>query len=309
MKKRTASVLCLVFALFFSACSGQTVSSQAASSAPAPKSSSAAVPDGPVGNLTWTNSGIKDGPADGPGYSVYSNVGYNKASAVVCLSTAKTNLSRKSDGKAINAYAFLGVDVYRGGAQWTNCMDAGLLRSGNDGKWHACSNRYMVDPDDSKWWESTVSLDETHDYRLVLDSSKKDEEVTLQVIDVTDKDKTVDSKTFQLYYTKADGSTTSYYDCISMAFPPDICRDTKGAASDNYEEVLKYNTNQGLYFKNAVLKNATLYSSSGSRPWNAECTKDRFLWPTKETSVDYPCITLQSVKKDYEETVNIDLNH
>jgi hypothetical protein len=309
LKKHTAAALCMTLALFFSACSTQTNTTQAASETPASAAASSAIPAGPATNLTWKNSGIKAGPSDGPGYSVYSNVGFNKASAVVCLSQAKTNLSRKSDGKAINAYAFLGIDVYRNGTQWTNCMDAGLLRSGNDGKWHACSNRYMVDPDDNKWWESDVSLDETHDYKLVLDSSQKNEEVTLQVIDVTDGNKTVDSKTFQLYYTKADGSTTSYYSCISMAFPPDICKDTKGMDSDDYEEVLKYNTNEGLYFRNAILKDATLYNASGSMAWSASCTKDRFLWPTKSNTIEYPCITLTETKQDYEEIVNIDLNH
>lgn len=307
MKKRIPVVFCLIFTLLCTACSGHT-SSSAPKSQTSKSSPSSAVQE-PNSNLNWTNSGIKDGPSDGPGYSVYSNVGYNKASAVICLSQAKTNLSRKSDHKAINAYAFLGVDVYRSGTQWTNCMDAGLTRSGNDGKWHACSNRYMVDPDDNKWWESNVSLKETHDYKLVLDASKKDEEVTLQVIDVTDHNKQVDSKTFQLYYAKANGSTVSFYDCISMAFPPEICKDTKGKDSQDYQEVLKYNTNQGLYFKNAVLKDATLYNASGSHVWNPPCTKDRFLWPTKTNSISYPCITLSSVKKDFEEVVNIDLNH
>lgn len=313
MKKRIFVGLCLVLTLLFSACSSNMSTSSAASKSTASKSTSSATASAVSNgnnNLEWTNSGIKDGPADGPGYSVYSNVGYNKASAVVCLSQAKTNLSRKSNKKAINAYAFLGIDVYRNGTQWANCVDAGLLRSGNDGKWHACANRYMVGPDDNKWWESTVNLDETHDYKLVLDSSKKNEQITLQVIDVTDKNKVVDTKSFEFYYAKADGSTTSYYHCISMAFPPDICYDTKGNADcTEFQEVLKYNTNEGLYFKNIALKEATLYNASGSHSWTQECTKDRFMWPTKANTVTYPCVTLQSVKKDYEEVVNINLNH
>lgn len=317
MKRLLALTLCLIFTFLFTACSGQPSVSSTVSKASASKSTAsaeskteiAAAKDG-ANNLTWMNSGIKAGPEDGPGYSVYSNVGYNKASATVCLSQAKTNLSRKSDKKDINAYAFLGIDVYRGGKEWTNCVDAGLLRSGNNGKWHACANRYMVSPDDNKWWESTVNLNEAHDYKLVLDSSKKDEQITLQIFDVTDHNKLVDSKTFEFYYSKKDGSTTSYYHCISMAFPPEICFDTKGNSNcTEYQEVLKYNTNQGLYFKNAALKNATLYDASGSHSWTQECTKDRFMWPTKLNTVNYACTTLQTVKKDYEEIINIDLNH
>ncbi|MVB10037.1 hypothetical protein CAFE_07080 [Caprobacter fermentans] len=310
MKKLGLASICLAFLLFCTACSGKAgVVSPAENGSQPGTSSSSSAAEVPQDNLHWTNSGIKDGPEDGPGYSVYSKVGYRKASAVFCLSRAKTNLDRKSDGKFINAYAFLGIDVYRGGTQWTNCVDAGLLRSGNGGKWHACANRYLADPDESKWWESSVNLDETHDYRLVLDSSQKDEQITLRVFDVTAGDKMVDSKTLGLYYSKADGSTTSYYDCVSMAFPPDICMDPAGRASTDYAEVLKYNTGEGLYFKNAVLKDAALYDASGSHPWTADRTKDRFLWPTKATGIQYPCITLQSVRKDYEETVNIDLNH
>ncbi len=313
MKKRISVIYFIVLTLLFSGCSSNISTSSASSKSAAPKSTSsttASVMTTANNNLTWTNSGIKDGPSDGPGYSVYSNVGYNKASAIVCLSEAKTNLSRKSDKKAINAYAFLGIDVYRDGKQWANCVDAGLLRSGNDGKWHACANRYMVDPDDNKWWESTVNLDETHDYKLVLDSSKKDEQITLQVIDVTDNNKIVDTKSFEFYYSKADGSTTSYYHCISMAFPPDICCDTEGNAdSTDYEEVLKYNTNEDLYFKNATLKEAILYNASGSHSWVQSCTKDRFMWPNKPTSITYNCVNLTSVKQDYEEVVDINLNH
>lgn len=312
MKKWISILSCFVSILLISACSNTTASSSVSSKGTVSESASSAAVSTANGNnnLTWMNSGIKDGPSDGPGYSVYSNVGYNKASAIVCLSQAKTNLSRKSNKKAINAYAFLGIDAYRNGTEWANCVDAGLLRSGNDGKWHACANRYMVSPDDNKWWESTVNLDETHDYKLVLDSSKKNEQITLQVIDVTDKNKVVETKSFEFYYAKADGSTTSYYHCISMAFPPEICYDTKGNSdSTDYEEVLKYNTNEGLYFKNATLKDATLYKASGSHSWVESCTKDRFMWPAKVNTITYPCVTLKSVKKDCEEVVDLNLNH
>lgn len=286
MKKSIAVFTCFVFLFLFTACSAKGVT-----------------------NLDWKNSGEKAGPSDGPGYTVYSKTGYNKASEIVHLSKIQSNLSRKDNNKGINAYVFLGIDVYRNGTQWQNCVDAGIVRSGNDGKWHACMNRYMADPDESTWWESTVSLDASHDYKLELDSSKKDEEITLSVIDVTDGNKTVETKTVGFYFTKADGSNTSFYQCVSMAFPPDIRYDTKGNAdSSDYEEVLLYNTDQNIYFKNVKVTDLTLYNAAGSYSWTEERTKDRFMWPNQETKIKYPCVSVGSVKKDFEEVVSLNLN-
>jgi hypothetical protein len=66
--------------------------------------------EGMIDSLTYKNNG-KMGDLDGPAFAVYSNIGYNGASATLDLKNA--SLQRVlSDGRYVNAYAFFGIDVY-----------------------------------------------------------------------------------------------------------------------------------------------------------------------------------------------------
>jgi uncharacterized lipoprotein NlpE involved in copper resistance len=284
--KKIALILSILFILCVSGCSNQSVT-----------------------NLTWENSGNKVGDNDGPSYVVYSKKGYNKASVDVAVSKIKTNLVRKSDKKSLNAYAFLGIDVYSKNDQWQNCADAGLVCTGNNGKWHAFANRYMAAPEDNTWWESSINLDAGHDYQIILDSSQNKEQFILTIIDVTDGNKQIESKTFDLYYAKADGSNTAYYQNYAMDFPEDVRKDINQDDTVDWEKITQYNTNEDLYTKNIRISNAKLSNASGSVLWTEDLTQERFMWPDKNNKITYPCTTVDAEKRDYESIINLNMNH
>ncbi|QNK42013.1 hypothetical protein [Caproicibacter fermentans] len=296
--------------LYLSSCSGNSAATE--SLAAASKSVSSGVSSETNGlwtNLTWENNGDKMGDNDGPAYVVYSKEGYNKASQVIKVSRMKVNLVRKSDGKSLNGYAFLGMDVYNGKEnQWVNCIDAGLGFIGSTCKCHACVNRYSVSPDEDQWWESSVELDMTHDYKLVLDASQKDEQVTLTIFDVTEKNRQVDSKTFTLYYAKKDGGNLAVYQDYAMDFPEDVRLDTKKVPSTDWEQITLYNTDEDLYMKNIVGSDLCLYNDSGSRPWTADRTADRYMWPDKTSCISYVTTTVTQIKKDSETKIDLNMN-
>lgn len=284
--KKTQLFFCVLFILCFSGCSNPSLT-----------------------NLTWENSGNKVGDNDGPSYVVYSKKGYSKASVEVAVSGIQTNLVRKSDGKPVNAYAFLGIDVYSKNNQWQNCADAGLVCTGSNGKWHAFVNRYLSAPEEDTWWESSVNLDASHNYEIILDSSQKREQFTLTVVDITDGNKQIESKTFDLYYAEADGGNTAYYQNYAMDFPEEVRKDTNQKDTDDWEQITQYNTNEGLYTKNIRVSNAKLFNASGSVLWTEDLTQERFMWPDKSNRITYPCTTVDAVKRDYESVISLNMNH
>lgn len=309
--KKKALLLGAAGLLLFSGCSGPS----AAQSIP-PAAASAGTSAASAGtqssvwtNLTWANNGNKIGDNDGPAYVVYSKEGYNKASQVIQVSKMEVNLVRKSDGKTLNGYAFIGMDVTHGKTgQWINCIDAGLGFIGSTGKCHACINRYSAPPDEPNWWESSVELDRTHDYKLLLDASQKDEQVTLSVFDVTAGGKQVDSKTFSLYYAKADGSNIAVYQDYAMDYPEDVRYDTGKTLSTDWDQITLYNTDEGMYLKNIIGTDLCLYDASGSHPWTADRTADRFMWPDKTSTVDYVTTTITQIKQDSETRIDLNMN-
>jgi hypothetical protein len=265
-----------------------------------------------VTNLTWVNEGDLTGDTNGPCYSLYSKIGYGKASAVIKLSDVKVNLVRISDKKAASGFIFLGVNVYDKNKQWKTCVDAGIGKSG-DGKWHAIMNRYQPSPgawyDDASWWESSINLNDTHDYQIEVDTSKKDEQFTLNIYDRTDGNKLVDSKTSEVWFSKKDGSNVAIYQESSIGFGDDICKDTNGNDTDDYNKVVMYNTNQNLYLKNVNFEDVILYNSKGSLKWEEKYTRTRWMWPAKVDKMSYAVVQVRSEKKDYERIVDINLNN
>lgn len=260
-------------------------------------------------NLTWINTSTKVGDNDGPAYVVYSNIGYNKAFEVIAISKIQKNFIRRSDKKTVNAYLFLGIDVYDSETkEWKNCADAGLGYIGATGGFHAFVNRFIVEDGDISWWESPVELNPEHDFKIVLDTSKKDGALFLSIIDITDGNKTVDTKEFSMSYVKADGSNTAYYQDYAIDFPDDVCKDTNGNDSKEWDQVVFYNTDEDLYMKNIQVSDAYLYNPSGSYLWTEEYTEDRFLWPYKTRTVDYICTTVNAVHSDYETVIDLDMN-
>lgn len=306
IKKRT--LVFIAAGLFLlSGCSASHTSKSVSSS---PASKQAKAQSNVWTNLTWKNNGDKVGDNDGPAYVVYSKKGYNKASQIIKVSQMKVNLVRKSDKKTLNGYAFIGMDIYNSKTeQWTNCIDAGLGFIGDTGKCHACINRYSAPPDEPNWWESSVNLDLSHDYKLLLDASQKDEQVTLSIFDVTAGGKKVDSKTFSLYYAKADGSNIAVYQDYAMDFPENVRYDTKKKLSTDWEQITLYNTDEGMYMKNIIGSDLHLYNASGDHLWTEDCTADRFMWPDKTNKIPYVTTTVTQLKKDNETKIDLNMNH
>jgi hypothetical protein len=261
-------------------------------------------------NLNWTNP-EREGDADGPAWVVYSNKGYNAAAANLKLSELRANLVRKSDGIAVASYLFLGVNVYDQKGYWINCADAGLCLVGN-GKWHAFINRWEPSEHawyfDSGWWESTINLDKTHNYQLVLQTANEEQKMTLKIIDITANWSIVDTKTVDLKYSQKDGNNTSYYRDLAIDFPPEVCKDKMGKSTDDWDKVVEYNTNENLYVKNIHFYEAYLYNMQGRYQWQDSYTNYRFLWPDNINKVSYACTTVTPINRDYEDRVDLNLN-
>lgn len=261
-------------------------------------------------NLGFKNSGRYQGDNDGPAYVVYSKIGYNKAAYEFCLSQVNCNMSRKSDGKWTNGYIFLGVDVYDEQNQFLNCIDAGFCYAGGSKEWHLFYNLLHTSEKDSfTWYESPVSLDTSHDYKLVLDCSEKDNHATLTILDITDGNKVADRAEFEVLHAKANGSNLSMYQDFAIDFPEDIKKDRQGNPSEDWEEITLYNTEEDIYLKNITICNAVLYSQEGEHVWTKDRTNDEFMWPSVSCpKVDYACTRIVKQTAHSGLVLNLDMN-
>lgn len=261
-------------------------------------------------NLGFKNSGKYKGDNDGPAYVVYSKIGYNKASYEFCLSQVKGNMRRASDGKWTNAYVFLGVDVYDENKTFLNCIDAGFCYAGGTQEWHLFYNLLRTKAENGfTWYESSVSLDESHDYRLVLDCSKQDDLGILSIIDITDGNKEVDHAEFEVFHAKADGSNLSMYQDFAIDFPDDIKKDRQAEPSEDWEEITLYNTDEGIHLNHIVIQNAALFSPNGQHAWTKDRTEDEFMWPSVSCpKVDYACTRIIKQSVHSELVLDLDMN-
>lgn len=266
---------------------------------------------GPAGseildNLTYDNAGRPMGDNDGPAYLVSSKRGYNVCSIDVILSEVDVQIYRRSDNRYIIAYIFLGLDITDANGYWKNNLDAGL-RYDSTGKWHLFHSIVDVSaPNQSKWYESRVGLDPTHDYRLTLDSSRNDGWATLTAYDLTEGGKAVDSVEFQARYAKKDGSNTAFYQDYALDFPEDTKYTTDGVASkSNWPEITLYNTDEGVYMKNLQIVNATL----NGQPWTAAKSDRRVMWPDCNVKkIDYAVVRVSKAAFDTALRLDLDMN-
>ena len=267
-------------------------------------------------NLTFANKGTRAngylmGDLDGPAYCVYSKVGYNKASFEVNLKDIKINLKRKSDSKHVNAYMFLGADVYQNKDKyWANCIDAGLVMSGAGGGWHLFHSIYSVDSSykGNKWYESKVVLNPTHKYRIELDASKNDGEVTLTAYDLTEGGKVADSVTFPLQYAKKNGENVRIYQDFALDYPPNIKLDTAGKPTEDWEEITLYNSDQNIFMKNVRIENVKIYNTEGEFDWTEDHTAERGMWPDKTNKIDYEVVKIKNPVFDSYIWFDFDMN-
>lgn len=261
-------------------------------------------------NLGFTNSGQYQGDNDGPAYVIYSKIGYNKASFEFHMSRIQVNMRRKSDQRWTNSYIFLGVDVYNEKEVFLNCVDAGFCYSGEGKNWHLFYNLLKTNQEIS-WYVSPIVLEETHDYKLILDCSYKEDMATLTIFDITADNKIVDSAEFEVLHAKKDGSNLSMYQDFAIDYPEDIKKDRTGVNfTQDWEEITLYNTNEDLYLNNLVIKEAKLYSPEGEYIWSEGRTKDRFMWPSTQCKkIDYVCTRIREKQMDSELILDLDMNY
>ncbi|MBO4501328.1 MAG: hypothetical protein J5760_03715 [Clostridia bacterium] len=268
-----------------------------------------ALPEGVkvITNLDYNNGRGKMGDCDGPAYCVYSKVGYNKASMDVLISQMKINTVRE-DRRYVNAYMFLGCDIYNG-SYWCNCFDTGFCWSGRDPAWHLFYNIYQpADSEQKGWYESKVRLDPTHDYRLILDTSEKDELATIIIYDLT-KDKEADRTAFRVKSMKCSGTNTAYLMDFALDYPENVKLDTAGNASDDWAEITLYNTDENLYMRNVVVENVKIYSGENEYVWDSARTQNRSLWPDVNIpKIDYPCTMVIADEEYYDYSYRVDLD-
>lgn len=256
-------------------------------------------------NLTHNNNGGKMGDADGPAYCVYSNKGYNCASIDILLSKIDMNLARKSDGEYLTAYLFLGADIFDDNGNFVNCFDAGIGYNIYKKKWVLFFNILEADFHQPRWYTSNTLLDETHDYRLKVDTSKQDGWALVTLEDLTLGGVEVDSAAFETLYSRKDGSNTLYLQDYALDYPDRVKFDTSGNPSNSWSEITLYNTDQNIYLRNVQIVNATL----NGKPWTAEKTRNRSVWPDcTMTWMSYPVVRVSHAAFDTELQIDLDMN-
>ena len=234
---------------------------------------------GKIKTESYKNSG-KMGDTDGPAFAVYSNVGYNGASVELDLSKAEIN-TVLPDNRYINAYSFLGIDVYEG-AYWQNCADAGLCWSGTKGGWHLFYNIYeTLNENTASWYESRKILPKNAKYRLTLKLTE-DNYAVLTVEGITNGFK--DSVKIEIKGAKKDGSNTAFLFNSALDYPPDTKLDSSGKPSEDFAKITLANSDKGLYFRNLHSENGKLYKNGEELKWTEALTAATSIWPDKAIS-------------------------
>lgn len=254
----------------------------------------------------------------GPAYAVYSNKGYNRASIDVELSDVEISMTRRSDGKTLVGYIFLGMNIYHPtGGYWVNCLDAGIGYDGATGEWTIFHFIYDVSAaGQNKWYKSHRALDPTHDYRLILDCSKSSGWVTLTAYDITD-DCVADSVEFQARYALKDGSNVDFLQDYAIDMKDDLLRDAEGnvyntpeTADDisdaGWKGIILYSTNENVYLRNLKITNATL----NDQPWTSDKTRLRGCSPDyQQADIGYDVVKVTQASFDTCCRIDIDLNY
>ncbi len=253
---------------------------------------------------TYANKG-KMSDTDGPAVCIYTSKGCNKARITVDLNSCELSLVR-SDGRHVNAYVFLGIDIFDEYGNWINCIDAGLCKSGAGGKWHIFYNLYDAPEGTYTWYESKIGIDPGV-YILELDSSSKDGYAKIKVL--TEDERTVDHKSFVSIGSKADGSNTSYLQNYALDFPGNLILDTKGNSTKDFVEVVLYNTNQDLFFRNINVFDAKLWYSGQETLWTEKETTSAGIWPDKKCNIGYDTVRLFVTEKFNSMKIDLDMNY
>ena len=256
-------------------------------------------------NLSFTNPG-QMGDADGPAYCVYSQKGYNKAEMNFELSAAEASVAGKR-GALMNGYVFLGATAFNEEGYWVNSCDAGLTYTGENGGWRLFWNTADDGTGNRGWFSGGKTLDDTRNYRITLDCSKKDGWAVVTVTDIDDE-RVVDSAEFRFPGSKADGGNLEMLTDIAVDWASeDTWVDSHGEPTEDWTEVVFACAGQNMYFKNLRIYGCALYGGGLRFDWEPACTDRRGLTPDSGTEVYGKVITVHSVTGDTEYIVDIDL--
>ncbi len=260
-------------------------------------------------NRSYDNAGLKMADNDGPAYVVYGKRGIGKCSMEIDLSALNIQNVRRSDNRTVNAYMFLGADIYEGD-RWINCFDTGFCYSGNPGRWHLFYN--IFDPSESAqgWFESNVTLESSHDFRIELDMLRVNGYAVISLYDITEK-LYADIALFRVKGLDNTGENTSPLMNFALDYPPDVKRGRDGKPSEDWAEITLYNTDEGLKLTNINVRNARVYKDGKGCAWTPKYTDHRGVWPDISYGMfDYDCtkITFGHKITDTDYTVDLDMN-
>ncbi len=283
MRKLLYLALALMIAFSFGACSDPVDTSTASSSSSSSETSADQKEDfmknatATIKTLDYKNTG-RMGDLDGPAFAVYSKIGYKGAS--VTMNVADMEISNVlEDGRHINGYAFLGVDVHDDSGEWINCVDAGLCWSGVNGGWHVFYN--IFDPLDSEkptWYESSVILPKDDIYTMTLELSSDNHAVLNVVGEKGRRDRVrVDVKG-----AKKDGSNTAFLYNVALDYPPNTKLDRNGNPSEDWVEITLANTDKGMYLKSFHSYDLKLTKGEEEVAWTNDLNSAVSIWPDKK---------------------------
>lgn len=306
MKRLIIVLLCLIFITVFVSCSNETAQTlsetdmtEISSASVDPTAASTKI----ISTLDYKNNG-KMGDTDGPAFAVYSKTGYNGAS--VDINLADTEIETVlPDGRFVNGYCFLGIDVYEEG-YWCNCIDAGLCWSGTDGGWHVFYNIYeTLNESTAFWYESGKKLPKNGTYQMVL-TVTEDNYATLTVKSLTGAFK--DSVKIEVKGAKADGTNTAFLFNTAIDYPPDTKVDSNGNPSEDWAEITLANSDKGIYLKKLHVTNLSLSKNGETEQWTDSKTSALSIWPDKNVQgFDYsPTVVYLYDGSEY--YINLDMN-
>lgn len=303
MKQLISILLCLAVLTVFASCNSENENASSIAESSEVSVDPTATATKTIKTLDYENTG-KMGDTDGPAFAVYSKKGYNGASVDLNLSNMeiKTVLP---DGRYINGYCFLGIDVYEG-KSWVNCIDAGLCWSGKNGGWHLFYNIYeTLNESTNSWYESKKKLPKNGTYQMEL-TVTEDNYATLTVKSLTGTFK--DSVKIEVKGAKADGTNTSFLFNTALDYPPDTKVDLNGNPSEDWTDITLANSDKGLYLKKLHATNLSLLKKGEKEDWTNDKTSALSIWPDKEVKgFDYSPTTVY-LYDGREYYINLDMN-
>lgn len=256
-----------------------------------------------ISSLDYENTG-KMGDVDGPAFAVYSDKGYSGASATLDIAGMEIK-TLMDDGKFLNGYAFLGIDVYAEEGYWINCVDVGLCWSGASGGWHIFYNMYKpVNESTRTWYESGKKLPKNDTYVISLQLIE-DEKALLTVEAVNGRFK--DSVEVEVFGAKADGSNTAFLFNVALDYPSDTKVDRDGKPCSDWKEITLANTDKGVCLKSFRAYDLKLYNGETETPWTNDKNSAVSIWPDKALGFDY-APTEVGVFDGTEYYINLDMN-